>query len=128
MLRSRVECARSPQFSVQFSVEQIMHQSRHQPQAASDRDETLYDNASRIGEHAMESAHAAGKEASRLAGEVSAAAREHPYAALAIAAGLAFAVGALWKMGSRPQSRLDALMARLPDVPNANALWPRGWR
>lgn len=106
-----------------------MQQSRFQPQPGkSEETQSVYDTAARAGEYAVESAQAAGKEASRLAGEVSAAAREHPYATLAIAAGLAFAVGALWKMGSRPQSRYDALLARLPDVPNSSALWPRNWR
>ncbi len=106
-----------------------MHQSRYQPTGSKpEKSEGLYDTAAKVGEYAADSAQAAGKEASRLAGEVSAAAKEHPYAALAIAAGLAFAVGALWKMGSRPQSRLDSLMARMPDMPNTSGLWPRGWR
>jgi len=44
---------------------------------------------------------------------------EHPLATLAIAAGVAFAIGALWKVGhSRPQSGYDRLMARLGDLQN----------
>jgi ElaB/YqjD/DUF883 family membrane-anchored ribosome-binding protein len=67
--------------------------------------------------------------ATDLAGDLGTAVKEHPYATLAIAAGLAFAVGALWKLGhQRPQSRLEALLAQLPEVPSRNSLLPRGWR
>ena len=43
---------------------------------------------------------------------------------LAIAAGLAFAVGALWKLGQQrqPQSRLDAWRAQLPELPSRQSL------
>ena len=106
-----------------------MHQSRYQATPdKSDESQGLLEGAAHVGTYVAESADAAGKGASRLAGEVSAAAKEHPFAALAIAAGLAFAVGALWKMGTRPQSRFDTLVARLPDVPNGGNLWPRSWR
>jgi hypothetical protein len=47
---------------------------------------------------------------------------------LAIAAGLAFAVGALWKLGhQRPPSRWDALRARVPELPSKEWL-PQRWR
>jgi hypothetical protein len=63
-----------------------------------------------------------------LVGEIGSSVREHPYAALAIGAGLAFAVGALWKMGHRhPQSRWDTLMAQMPELPRKDLLPPR-WR
>ena len=59
--------------------------------------------------------------------------KNRPYATLAIAAGLAFALGALWKLGHRrPQTRLQALRAQLPDVrermPDWNGLLPRALR
>jgi len=62
--------------------------------------------------------------------EAAAAARdtvkEHPIATLAIVAGLASAVGALWKIGqSRQQTRVDSLLSRLGELQNQ---LPRGWR
>jgi hypothetical protein len=62
--------------------------------------------------------------------EAAAAARdtvkEHPIATLAIVAGLAFAVGALWKIGkSGQQTRVDSLLSRLGDLQNQ---LPRRWR
>ena len=66
--------------------------------------------------------------AAGLAEDIGTAVREHPYTTLAIAAGLAFAVGALWKLGhQRPQSRWDALMARVPEFPGKELL-PQRWR
>ena len=57
-----------------------------------------------------------------LAGDIGAAVRDRPYTTLAMAAGLAFAFGGLWKIGhQRPQSRWEALTARLPEL-------PRRWR
>jgi hypothetical protein len=62
-----------------------------------------------------------------LAGDLTASVRERPYTTMAIAGGLAFAVGALWMMRRRqPQSRLDALLARMPDAPSREALVARG--
>jgi hypothetical protein len=71
--------------------------------------------------------------AGTVAGEVVDAIKNRPYATLAIAAGLAFALGAFWKLGHRrPQTRLEALRAQLPHVrnrmPNWNGLLQRGWR
>ena len=89
----------------------------------------LKENAVRAGEYVTEQAKVAGEEAGRLANETVKTARENPYTTVAIAAGLAFALGALWKIrSSRQQSNLDALIARLPDMPNRNNLWPRAWR
>jgi hypothetical protein len=49
--------------------------------------------------------------------------KEHPYATLAVAAGLAFAIGALWKIRATPrQSQLAALVSRLPELPSAERL------
>jgi hypothetical protein len=64
-----------------------------------------------------------GDSASTLAGDLTSAVKERPYTTLAIAAGLAFAVGALWKLSHRqPPSRIDRLRAQLPDVPRAREL------
>jgi hypothetical protein len=52
--------------------------------------------------------------------------KEHPIATLAIVAGLAFAVGALWTIGqSRQQTRVDSLLSRLGELQNQ---LPRRWR
>ena len=89
----------------------------------------LKDGAVRAGEYVSEQARVATEETGRLAGEIAAAARERPYTTIAIAAGLAFAFGALWKMrAGRQQSNLDALLARLPDMPSRSSLLPRAWR
>src|SRR5262245_40892856 len=47
--------------------------------------------------------------AGTVASEIGTAIKERPYTTLAVAAGLTFAVGALWKLGHRrqPQSRLE---------------------
>jgi len=74
--------------------------------AHEDRDSTSFDlpkSAEELGERAM-----------TIAGDIGTAVKENPYTALAIAAGLAFAVGALWKMGGQRQSRLDALLSNIP--------------
>jgi len=76
-----------------------------------------------------ETARRAGERVGDMATGLGNAVKERPYTTLAIAAGLAFAVGALWKLGhQRPQSRLDALLARVPDLPNRADLIPRRWR
>lgn len=72
-----------------------------------------------LGERAWERAAAAGEAARESA-------REHPIATVAVIAGLAFAIGALWKIGRpRQQSRLDGLLSRLSELPND---LPRRWR
>src|SRR5687767_5499500 len=57
-----------------------------------------------------------GERAGTIANELGTAIKDRPYTTLAIAAGLAFAVGALWKLGQQrqPPSRLDAWRAQLP--------------
>ena len=74
-----------------------------------------------------------GERAGTMAGELGTAIKERPYTTLAIAAGLAFAVGALWKLGQQrqPQSRLDAWRAQMPELPSRQSLeslLPRRWR
>jgi hypothetical protein len=76
-----------------------------------------------------DTAQALGERSLDLAGEVGAAIKERPFTALTVAAGLAFAVGALWMVGrQRPQSRLEAWRARLPELPARESLLPRAWR
>src|SRR5262245_18233838 len=72
-----------------------------------------------------------GERAETMTEEFAAAIRRRPYATLAVAVSLAFPVGALWKLGHRrPQTRLEAPRAQLPDVrtrlPSWNAL-QRSW-
>ncbi len=108
-------------FHTQYRPEQDLGQARN--------GDGLKESAARVGEYVSDQAKAAADEAGRLANETVNAARENPYTTVAIAAGLAFALGALWKMRSgRQQSNLDALLARLPDLPSRNNLWPRAWR
>jgi hypothetical protein len=96
--------------------------------------ETSY-RAGRIaeGEHAegiLDPVDEFGERAGALAGDLRATIEQHPYTTLAIAAGLAFAVGALWKLGPGRQSRshLDAWRARMPELPGRENLLPRRWR
>jgi hypothetical protein len=92
-----------------------------------------------VHEHAegiMDQVSEVGARAETMAEELGAAIKERPYTTLAIAAGLAFAVGALWKLGHRqPQTRFEALRARMPNVrgrmpelPSWDGLPPRWWR
>lgn len=80
-----------------------------------------------VSERAME----LGEQAFDRTTEAAAAARdtvkEYPIATLAIVAGLAFAVGALWKIGqSRQQTTsVDSLLSRLGELQNQ---LPRHWR
>jgi len=79
-----------------------------------------------------ETARDVGERAEKMAGDVATAIKERPYTTLAIAGGLAFALGALWKLGhQRPRSRLEELAARLPELPSRErieSLLPRRWR
>jgi ElaB/YqjD/DUF883 family membrane-anchored ribosome-binding protein len=75
-----------------------------------------------------ERAREMGQRARSMASELASAVEEHPYMTLAIAAGLAFAVGALWKLSQQlPQSRWEAWRNALPELPR-EALVPRRWR
>lgn len=72
---------------------------------------------------------------SKLASELGAAIKERPYITLAMAGGLAFAIGALWKLNQRPaSSRYERLLAQMPELPHTNDMqkWLRshnlqGW-
>jgi hypothetical protein len=61
--------------------------------------------------------------AGEVANDLAETVKEHPYATLAVATGLAFAIGALWKIRATPrQSQQEALMGRLPELPSAARL------
>jgi hypothetical protein len=84
-------------------------------------------------EQISDSAREAGRRAVSLTDDIADAIRERPYTALAIAAGLGLAVGALWKLG--PQSRhgtLDSLLKNLPEMPSRDSIrdsiLPNRWR
>jgi hypothetical protein len=82
------------------------------------------------GRRASETVKESGEQALDRTGEAARTARdtvlEHPIATLAIVAGLAFAIGALWKIGSsRQQSGHRRLLDRLGDLTSQA---PRGWR
>jgi len=75
--------------------------------------------------------HEAAEYGQQKANELARGAKQHPYATLALAAGFALALGALWKLGARrPASHLDQLYARLPESPDLS--WIKGldryWR
>ena len=78
----------------------------------------------------MDQAADLGRQALDQAAETASAARhtvtEHPITTLAVVGGLAFAIGALWKLQqSSKVSRTDALMARLADLQHQ---LPRHWQ
>lgn len=77
-----------------------------------DHNEGLMQRASELGERAEE-----------VVSDVVSAVKENPITTLAVAAGLAFALGALWKLRAPSrQSQLEALLARLPDLPKADRI------
>jgi len=99
------------------------------------------DHRDGILEQIEDTARSMGDSAGTLAGDLTSALKERPYTTMAIAAGLAFAFGALWKLSHRqPASRIDRLRSQLPDVPSARELqhwlqaqdvraWlPKAWR
>jgi hypothetical protein len=80
-------------------------------------------------EQVGESAREAGRRAMSLTDDIADAIRERPYTALAIAAGIAFAIGALWKLGQqRPHGSLDSLLRKLPELPGRDSILPSRWR
>jgi hypothetical protein len=69
----------------------------------------------------------AADEIGRVAGDLGNEIRQRPYTTLALAAGLAFAAGALWKLGRhRPRSRLEAWREKMPDLA-ARSGWLSRW-
>jgi hypothetical protein len=83
----------------------------------------LTEGAEDHNEGLMHSANDLRERAGEVASDLAETVKEHPYATLAVAAGLAFAIGALWKIRATPQqSQLEALVARLPEPPSAERL------
>jgi len=80
-------------------------------------------------EQVSEMAREAGSRAVSLTEDIADAIRERPYTALAVAAGLAFTVGALWKLGQqRPHGSLESLLRNLPELPGRDSILPSRWR
>lgn len=77
-----------------------------------------------------EMAQRAGNEVRTAAEEVKDLVVRNPYATLAVAAGLAFAVGALWKLNSRPSSRFERILRDLQniDMPSRADILSGKWR
>jgi hypothetical protein len=90
---------------------------------------TREERSQAIVEQASDTARDMSERAGSIAQELASSVRERPYTTLAIAAGLAFAVGAIWKLGQRrqPTSRMERLLAQLPELPDRNSL-ARWWR
>ncbi len=64
-----------------------------------------------------------------FASEVVGPVRERPYATMAVAGGLAFAIGALWMVRrQQPQTTYEAMLSRLPSLPDRHSLLPTRWR
>jgi hypothetical protein len=87
------------------------------------RPAVLTEGAEDHNEGLMHSANELRERAGEVASDLAETVKEHPYATLALAAGLAFAIGALWKIrATPPQSQLQTLMARIPELPSAERL------
>jgi hypothetical protein len=66
---------------------------------------------------------------STLTSDVVSAIEERPYTSLAIAGGLAFAIGALWVLKrQQQQSSFERLRSQLPSFSDAGDWLPRRWR
>ncbi len=66
---------------------------------------------------------------STLTSDVVSAMEERPYTSLAIAGGLAFAIGALWVLKRRQQqSSFARLRSQLPSFSDSSDWLPRRWR
>jgi ElaB/YqjD/DUF883 family membrane-anchored ribosome-binding protein len=86
--------------------------------------QTAEDQFDAIRKGANELASQVGEQARVAADQATATVKEHPVITIAVAAGLAFALGALWKMRAPSrQSQIEALMSRLPDrLPTASQI------
>ena len=77
----------------------------------------------------MDQVSEAAQDVGAFASEVVGAIEERPYATMAVGGGLAFAIGALWMVRrQQPQTAYEALLARLPSLPERQSLWPARWR
>jgi hypothetical protein len=71
----------------------------------------------------MKRATKLGGRAEEAVSDVALTVKEHPFAAFAITAGLAFAVGALWKLRTPSRkSQIEALLAGLPELPTVERI------
>ena len=93
-----------------------MAQSQYEPYAPH---KSRMDRSAELGQHALDKA----TEAATVARDT---VKEHPITTLVAIGGLAFAIGALWKLqrSSKP-SHVDTLMARLADLQQQ---LPKRWR
>jgi hypothetical protein len=104
-----------------------MDQYRYEPNAPQ---KSTMDQATEMGQHALDQATELGQQALDQATHAATVARdtvkENPIAALVVVGGLAFAIGALWKMQRASRtSHVDALMDRLSGLQQQ---LPRRWR
>ena len=82
-----------------------------------------------LDEGVMDQISGVAQDVGAFASEVVGAIKERPYATLAVAGGLAFAIGALWMVRrQQPQSAYEAMLSRLPSLPDRQNLWPARWR
>lgn len=77
-----------------------------------------------------EMAQRAGQEVRTVAEDVKELVARNPYTTLALTAGLAFTIGALWKLNSRPSSRFDRILRDLQniDLPSRSDILSGKWR
>jgi hypothetical protein len=86
-------------------------------------------SAGELGAHADGIMDEVSDRASTLTSDVVRAIEERPYTTLAIAGGLAFAIGALWVLKrQQQQSSLERLRTQLPSFSDAGDWLPRRWR
>ena len=80
-------------------------------------------------EGVMEQVREAAQDVGAFASEVVGAIKERPYATMAVAGGLGFAIGALWMVRrQQPQTTYEAMLSRLPSLPDRQSLLPARWR
>jgi hypothetical protein len=80
-------------------------------------------------ESVMDQVAEAAQDVGAFASEVVGAIKERPYTTMAVAGGLAFAIGALWMVRrQQPQTTYEAMLARLPSLPDRQSLLPARWR
>jgi hypothetical protein len=80
------------------------------------------------GRCAVGTAREAGQRTANPTEDLTEAIRERPFTALAIAAGIALAVGTLWRSQQRWPNRLDALPRQLAELSGRDSLTPTRWR
>ena len=80
-------------------------------------------------EGVMDQVSEAAQDVGAFASEVVGAIKERPYATMAIAGGLAFAIGALWMVRrQQPRTIYDKMLSQLPSLPDHQSMWPTRWR